>query len=141
MDRQKELLLKIENLEDDYRRKHKQLDEMIDAVNREKLVFNRELEYLYEQMSYLFNKRGYNDSQEVQPVYHMIESAQEETEWIVKRALRKLEEEQEECQFAYKKQIILYEEEYHRLKKERSFNMLDGLEEDLLEICKNLEKV
>lgn len=94
---------------------------MIDAVNREKLVFNRELEYLYEQMSYLFNKRGYNDSQEVQLVYHMIESAQEEKEWIVKRALRKLEEEQEECQFAYKKQIILYEEEYHRLKKERKF--------------------
>lgn len=118
MDKQKQLLSKMENLDDDYRRKNRQLNETMDAVGQEKWAFNRELEDLSEQMRYIFNKREYNDSQGLQQVYHMISSTQEEGEWTAKNMLRKLENEQEEQQSAYKKQALSYEEELYQLKKE-----------------------
>ena len=118
MDKQKQVLLKMENLEDDYIKKNKELDEKMDAVSQEKWAFNRELEDLSEQMRYIFNKREYNDSQGLQQVYHMISSTQEEGEWAAKNVLKKLEDEQEEQQSAYKKQALSYEEELYQLKKE-----------------------
>lgn len=118
MDKQKQVLLKMENLEDDYRRKNKQLNETMDAVSQEKWTFNRDLEDLSEQMRYIFNKREYNDSQGLQQVYHMISSTQEEGEWTVKNILKKLEDEQEKQQSAYKKQALSYEEALYQLKKE-----------------------
>ncbi|MBO0470164.1 hypothetical protein JZO66_06380 [Enterococcus sp. DIV0242_7C1] len=118
MDKQKQVLLKMENLEDDYRRKNKQLNETMEVVGQEKWMFNRELEELSEQMRYIFQSREYNDTQGLQQVYHLIRSTQEEGEWTVKNVLKKLEDEQEEQQSAYKKQVLSYEETLYQLKKE-----------------------
>lgn len=119
MDKQRKLMMKIENLEDDYNRKRRQLDEAMDEASQEKWQFNRELENLSEQLSYINQKRDYNDSHELQKAYHLISSVQEEGEWTVKNVLTKLENEHEEHHTLYKKQAFSYEEELHQLKKER----------------------
>lgn len=46
MDKQRQLLLKIENLEDDFNRKRRQLDEAMDEASQEKWRFHQELENL-----------------------------------------------------------------------------------------------
>lgn len=118
MDKQKQLVVKMENLEDDYNREKKKLEETMDEVDQEKWTFNRGLEDLSEQMRYLFQNREYDDFQGLQQVDQMIRSTQDEGEWSVKNVLKKLEDEQEEQYAAYKKQSSSYEEEIYQLKKE-----------------------
>ncbi|WP_321386398.1 hypothetical protein [uncultured Enterococcus sp.] len=118
MDKQKQLESKIENLEDDYNREKKKLEETMDEVDQEKWTFNRELEELSEQMRYLFQNREYDDFQGLKQVDQMIRSTQDEGEWSVKNVLKKLEDEQEEQYAAYKKQSLSYEAEIYQLKKE-----------------------
>ncbi|MBF2481177.1 hypothetical protein IA817_07625 [Listeria seeligeri] len=119
MDKQRQLILKIENLEDDFNRKRRQLEESMDEVTQEKWKFNRELESLSEQIRYINQKRDYIDSSSLQKEYNLISSIQEEGEWTVKNALTKIENEHEEQHALYKKQAFSYEEELHQLKKER----------------------
>ncbi|EDP7495308.1 hypothetical protein G0Q27_001049 [Listeria monocytogenes] len=90
MDKQRQLLLKLENLDDDFNRKRRQLDEAMDDA-----------------------------SEDLQKAYHLISSIQEEGDWKVKNTLTKLENEHEEHQALYKKQVNSYEEELHQLKKDR----------------------
>lgn len=118
MDKQKQLVSKIENFEDDYNREKKKLEETMDEVDQEKWTFNRELEDLSEQMRYLFQNREYDDFQGLQQVDQMIRSTQDDGECSVKNVLKKLEDEQEEQYAAYKKQSLSYEEEIYQLKKE-----------------------
>jgi uncharacterized protein YoxC len=118
MDKQKQVLVKLEILKDDYNRKKRELDETMTAVEQEKWRFKRELEDLSEQMRYIFHKREYNDSNGLQQAYRMISATQEESEWAIKKVVKKLDDEQEEQQAVYKQQVLSYEEELHQLKKE-----------------------
>lgn len=119
MDKQRQLLLKIENLDDDFNRKRRQLDEAMDEASQEKWRFHQELENLSEQIRYIHQKRDYEASENLQKAYRLISSIQEEGDWAVKNTLTKLENEHEEHQALYKKQVNSYEEELHQLKKDR----------------------
>ncbi|EAC9052585.1 hypothetical protein KW11_09945 [Listeria monocytogenes] len=119
MDKQRQLLLKIENLEDDFNRKRRQLDEAMDEASQEKWRFHQELENLSEKIRYIYQKRDYDASEDLPKAYHLISSIQEEGEWMVKNTVKYLENESEEHQTLYKKQVTAYEEELHQLKKER----------------------
>ncbi|EMK5467862.1 hypothetical protein V9G44_001463 [Listeria monocytogenes] len=119
MDKKRQLLLKLENLDDDFNRKRRQLDEAMDDASQEKWRFHQELEKLSEQIRYIHQKRDYEASEDLQKAYHLISSIQEEGDWKVKNTLTKLENEHEEHQALYKKQVNSYEEELHQLKKDR----------------------
>ncbi|EDO1160308.1 TPA: hypothetical protein NR708_002277 [Listeria innocua] len=119
MDKQRQLLLKLENLDDEFNRKRRQLDEAMDDASQEKWRFHQELENLFEQIRYIHQKRAYETSEDLQKAYHLISSIQEEGDWTVKNTLTKLENEHEEHQALYKKQANSYEEELHQLKKDR----------------------
>ncbi|ARM74522.1 TPA_asm: hypothetical protein GIN74_01140 [Listeria monocytogenes] len=118
MDKRRELMLKMENLDDTFYRKKRQLEESMDEATQAKWQFNRELEHLSEQVRYIYQKREYGDSRDFEKAYHLISSIQDETEWDVKNVLRKLEDEHEEQHAIYKKQSFSYEEELHQIKKE-----------------------
>ncbi|MEG7763339.1 hypothetical protein, partial [Listeria monocytogenes] len=79
--------LKIENLEDDFNRKRRQLDEAMDEAFQEKWRFHQELENLSEQIRYIYQKRDYDASEDLPKAYHLISSIQEEGEWMVKNAV------------------------------------------------------
>ncbi|HAO6014307.1 TPA: hypothetical protein IQA20_001190 [Listeria monocytogenes] len=119
MDKQRQLMLKLENLDDAFNRKRRQLDEAMDDASQEKGRFNQELENLSKKIRYIYQKRDYDASEDLSKAYHLISSIQEEGEWMVKNALTYLENESEEHQTLYKKQVTAYEEELHQLKKER----------------------
>ncbi|EAC4202107.1 TPA: hypothetical protein IP915_001276 [Listeria monocytogenes] len=119
MDKQRQLLLKLENLDDAFNRKRRQLDEAMDDASQEKWRFNQELENLSEKIRYIYQKRDYDVSEDLPKAYHLISSIQEEGEWMVKNTVTHLENESEEHQILYKKQVTAYEEELHQLKKER----------------------
>lgn len=118
MDKQRQLLLKLENLDDEFNRKRRQLDEAMDDASQEKWRFNQELENLSEQIRYIYQKRDYDASEDLPKANHLISSIQEEGEWAVKNTLTHLENEYEEHQTLYNKQVTAYEEELHQVKKE-----------------------
>lgn len=58
MDKQRQLMLKLENLDDEFNRKRRQLDEAMDDASQEKWRFNQELESL-------LNKSGISIKKEI----------------------------------------------------------------------------
>ncbi|EAD9122799.1 hypothetical protein AOC40_01205 [Listeria monocytogenes] len=118
MDKHRQLLLKLENLDDAFNRKRRQLDEAMDDASQEKWRFNQELENLSEKIRYIYQKRDYDAPEDLSKAYHLISSIQEEGEWMVKNTVTHLENESEEHQTLYKKKVTAYEEELHQLKKE-----------------------
>lgn len=87
MDKQRQLMLKLENLDDAFNRKRRQLDEAMDDASQEKGRFNQELENLSEKIRYIYQKRDYDASEDLSKAYHLISSIQEEGEWMVKKTV------------------------------------------------------
>lgn len=122
MDKEKQILSRLEQTEEEYLRNRRQLEETMDEMAQDKHRFVRELEELADYVRYLFQKQENEGPQEgLQQAYRLIGNTQEEGELMVKRTLRKLENTQEDQQLLYKKNVNRYEEELVALKKEKGW--------------------
>lgn len=122
MEKEKQLVMKIESLEEEYRRNRRRVEETMDEVSQEKRQFQRGLEELADYVSYLYKKQENDGTQgQLQQSYRMIGDTQEQGESTVKNTLRKLDNELEDQQLAYKKSVNRYEEELVMLKKEKDW--------------------
>lgn len=118
MDEKKVILTKLGELETEYQKEQKQLDQILEEALSEKDHFNRELENLGNDLSYVFRTQEYTI--DVRQAYHMLEGAQEDGTSLFKTIRQKVEDDQDDLTSHYKKKVAFYEEDLDLLKRKES---------------------
>lgn len=124
MDEKKVILTKLDELEMEYQKAQKQLDRTMEEVLSEKDHFNRDLENLGNDLSYVFRTQEYTI--DVRQAYNMLEGAQEDSTSFFKTIRQKLEDDQDDLTSHYKKKVAFYEEDLDLLKRKESTKCLNN---------------
>lgn len=118
MDEKRAILTKLDELETDYLREQKQLDNELDEILDEKKSFRRGLEELGSDLNYLFRTHEYDNN--IREAHHMLEEAQEYGDSLLKKDRQKIEDDQEYLTSHYRKSVLFYEEDLDLLKRKES---------------------
>lgn len=118
MEEKRIILTKLNELETEYREEQKRLDNVLGESLHEKNYFDKGLEELGSDISYLFRIHGYD--MDMRQAYHMLEEAQEDADALLKIDRQKIEDEQEDLTTHYRRNVLFYEEDLDLLKRKES---------------------
>lgn len=116
-------LNQLAELESEYEKNQRNIEEELEEAFYEKKKFGRELENLSENYRYHYQKAQYSESINMSSVYHLLEQCKDDGDKVVNSAMKELENKQEETTIHYKKQTQSIEDELTLFKeKERNEN-------------------
>lgn len=117
---EKVYLRKLEDLELEYEKKQRTIEESIEEALYDKRQFNRELENLSENYRYHYQQANFSEPIAMRTVYHLLEQCQGEGNRVVTQTVRDWEDEKEENRISYRKETQSIEDELTLFKeKER----------------------
>ncbi|MGM0217573.1 hypothetical protein [Enterococcus sp. AZ126] len=116
-------LNQLAELESEYEKNQRNIEEELEEAFYEKQKFGRELENLSENYRYHYQKAQYSESINMSSVYHLLEQCKDDGDKVVNSTMKELENKQEENTIHYKKQTQSIEDELTLFKeKERKEN-------------------
>jgi TRAP-type mannitol/chloroaromatic compound transport system substrate-binding protein len=118
MDEKRAILTKLDELETDYLKEQKQLDDELDEILDEKESFRRGFEELGSDLNHLFRTHEYDNN--IHEAYSMLEEAQEYGDSLLKKDQQKIEDDLEDLTSHYRKNVLFYEEDLDLLKRKES---------------------
>lgn len=107
----------LAELESEYEKNQRKIEEELEEVFYEKQKFSRELENLSENYRYHYQQAEYSEPINMSRVYHLLEQCKDDGNRVVNRTMKELENKQEENTIHYKKQTQLIEDELTLLKE------------------------
>lgn len=111
---------KLLDLESEYEKNQKKIEEELEEAFYEKQKFSRELESLSENYRYHYQQAEYSEPVNMSRVYHLLEQCKDDGDRVVNQTMKELKNKQEENKIHYKKQTRLIEDELTLFKeKER----------------------
>lgn len=101
----------LAELESEYKRNQRTIEEELEKVFYEKQKFGRELENLSENYRYHYQQAEYSEAINMRRVYHLLDQCKDDSDRVVNHTVKELENRQEENTIHYKKQTQLIEDE------------------------------